>query len=117
MPFNLFGTILARLDELLIGQANLSAKIGILMTSNEVTQASLDSEAVAVGQLDANFKTYIAGLTTAFNNVVAAWNAEKANGLTSATLDTAISSAQADIAALPAVVDPTVAPPAPASGS
>lgn len=120
MPFGLH-SIVARLDELLVGQANLAArlailnaKIGELMTSNEVTQASLDAEGAAVTQLDANIKTYVDGLQTAFNHVVDAWNAEKANGLTSANLDTAITNAQNDIAALPAVTDPTAAPPAPA---
>ena len=86
----------------------------IIMTNAEVTQASLANEAAEVGALDANFKTYIGTLTTAFNNVVAAWNTAKTNGLSSADLDTAITTAQSDIAALPAVVDPTQPAPAPA---
>lgn len=98
----LAGTAVEKLDELK----------EIIMTSSEVNQASLAAEATAVAKLDADFKNYIATLTTAFNNVVAAWDAAKTNGLSSADLDAAIATAQSDISALPAVTDPTQPAPA-----
>ncbi len=111
----LFGDLHRKLDEILVGQANLSAKIGLFIVSTQQDAANLAQQIAAENTA---WQTWATQIETAFNNVVAALQTAQQN--TGVDLTDAINEANAGqqlISALPAVTDPTVAPPAPTPGS
>lgn len=112
MPFNPFGAILVRLDEVLVGIANLSAKIGVLIVSTQQDAANL---AQAIADDTSAWQAWAAKIQTVLNNVETALTAAQANSNVDLTdAQNAVAAAQAAVGALPVVPDPTVTPPAPA---
>jgi len=115
----LFGKIIARLDEILVNLANLSAKIGLLIVSTQADAAAL---AQAIQTETSAWQAWASTAQTVIANIEAALTAAQQQIANGAAVDltdaqNAVAAAQAAVGALPVETDPTVTPPAPAPGS
>lgn len=118
MPFGT-GAIHAKLDEVLVGLANLASQIGVLRMS---TQADAQALAQQIQQETAAWQAWAANVQTVIANVekaLAAAQQQIANGATVDLTDAqnAAAAAQTVISALPVVTDPTQPTPAPTPAS
>jgi hypothetical protein len=106
-------SITAKLDEILVGLANIRSQIGVLRMSTQADAAALataiETETAAWQAWASNIETI---LTNVENALTAAQNANPAVDLTDA--QNAVAAGQAAVGALPVETDPTVTPPAPA---
>lgn len=115
----LFGSILGKLDELLVGQANLASQIGVLRMSTQADAAAL---AQAIQADTTAWQAWATNVQTVITNVEAALAAAQAQIAAGGSVDltdaqNAVTAAQAAVGALPVETDPTVTPPAPTPGS
>lgn len=107
--------IIDMLSELVAHLIDLKTQIG---ESTMATQADVDALTQQVQNLNGAWQAWAANAATILTNVETALTAaEQANGIQLTDAQAAVAAGQAALAALPVESDPTITPPAPATGS